>query len=110
MRVLRLIGFSALLLTLAACGSSGIPVSVNYATLNFTVTDAATSAAIAGASVAVNTVLTATTSSAGTASVYPVPPGKFDYSVSAPGYQPLTNQEGTVAPGQALSLPVQLHR
>ena len=110
MRVLRLVGFTALLLALAACGNTGIPASVNYATLNFTVSDAATNAPIAGASLAVNTVLTATTSSAGTASVYPVPPGKFDYSVSAPGYQPLSNQEGSITPGQTLSLAVQLHR
>ncbi len=109
MRVLRLVGFTALLLALAACGNTGIPASVNYATLNLTVSDAATGSPIAGASVAVNTVLTATTSSAGVASIYPVPPGKFDYSVSAQGYQPLSNQEGSINPGQTLSLAVQLH-
>ncbi|MDE2572308.1 MAG: carboxypeptidase regulatory-like domain-containing protein [bacterium] len=109
---LRLIGFSVLLLALAACGSTGIPASVNYATLNFVVTDAATGAPIVGAQVIVDSTLGTgqVTSSAGTVAIYPVPPGPFNYAVSATGYQTLTNPSGSVAQGQTLTVPVQLHK
>jgi|SRR5579872_3653140 len=112
--ILRLVGVTALLCaafaTLIACGSNSIPPTVNYATLTFTVTDAATGAPIAGATVIVNTVLSATTNSSGVASIYPVPPGAYDYTVSAPGYQTVNGPpNATAPPGTTQPVAVALH-
>lgn len=116
MHTLRLVGVTALLLALAACGSNGIPASINYATLNFTVTDAATGAPIAGARVTVDSTsqLGGFTSSNGTLSVSPVPPGSYNYAVSASGYQPINDAPppgpSTISPGAMLTIAVPLQK
>ena len=79
------LGFIAALLAtaLASCGPA-IPPAGNYATVSGRVTDAATGAGIANATVTVNVVLAATTDSSGNFRIVNVPTGLWDYNVTAP--------------------------
>jgi len=102
-----------MLVSLAACGTNGMPASVNYGTLNFTVVDAATGSPLAGATVLVNTVLGTgqVTSSTGSVSIYPIPPGQYDYNVFYPAGTKCLNDPntwgGSIQPGATASVTVQ---
>lgn len=97
----------AFLALLAACGPA-IPPAGNYATITGTVTDASTGQPVAGASVAVS-VLATTTDTSGRYTLYPVPTGPYGpVVVSAQNYQTYNSPEGTLAPGQVLTLQIQL--
>jgi hypothetical protein len=74
-------------LVLAGCGDGGIPAAQNYAVVFGRVYDAATNQPVAGVSIAVDVVDTATTGADGTYSVANVPLGQTDVSVDLPpGY------------------------
>jgi hypothetical protein len=97
----------AALFVLAGCGG-GLPPGGNYATLTGTVTDAATGAPIAGATVTVLTVLTSTTTATGTYTIANVPSGQLDGSVSAPNYVGQTIAGTSLAAGERRTLNFQL--
>jgi hypothetical protein len=68
---------------LAGCGPAVPPVG-NYATVSGRVTDAATGAGLAGATLTVNIVLVATTDANGNFKIAPVPTGDWQYQVTPP--------------------------
>ena len=69
---------------LAACNDSALPPGGTYQSVSGVVLDSATRQPVAGATVTVDTVLTATTDSAGKFSFEKVPVGEFDYQVTMP--------------------------
>jgi hypothetical protein len=93
---------------LVGCGDS-LPPQQNYATVQGFVTDRATNAPIAGATVSIDSVLTASTGADGSYRLTNVPSGPYDYVVSAGGYGPATGSgnASTTAPS---TLSVQLDK
>ncbi len=92
MRALRYPVLLVCTLALAACGGPGVPQAQQYATVSGTVVDAATNAPIAGATVTVDTVNTATTGTNGAFSIGNLPNGPVEYAASAgPIYQTRSN-------------------
>jgi hypothetical protein len=94
--------------TLAGCGPQVPPVG-NYATVFGQVTDAASNAPVAGASVTVNFVLTATTDANGNYRIANVPTGPWSWSASASNYQSSGNTNTPpLMPGEQRNFPIQL--
>lgn len=102
-RVVRLATVTAVLLAAAACNSDALPPAAGFAAVSGTIVDAATNAPISGASIVVDTVLTATTDTAGHFSIDKVPSGIADYAISSKGYQTLSSS-ATIEPGKPFTL------
>lgn len=98
----------ALTLGLAGCGL-GLPPAGNYASLTGIVSDASSGAAIPGAIVTVNGVLTAQTDAKGAYHVPVIPTGPWSYAVSAPGYVTAqSDQPDQLGPGEKRTFSVKL--
>ncbi len=108
MKRARLIGAILALAVLAACNDSSLPPGGTYQSVQGLVVDAVTNQPIAGATVTVDTVLTATTDAAGKFSFAKVPVGEVDYVVSAPGYKTTPSVPVHLAPDKPLSVTVSL--
>jgi len=100
-KVRRFFAFAAIA-TLAACNNA-IPPQQNYATIMGVVTDGTTGQPIAGATVTVDSVLTATTGSDGSYTIANVPVGPFTAVETASGFQEHQDQ-GSVAAGDHFTL------
>lgn len=94
---------AALLLGTQACNTDSLPPASGFANVTGLVVDATTNAPVAGATITIDTVLTATTDASGHFTIEKVPSGIVDYAVQAKGYQP---QESTtnVEPGKPFQL------
>ena len=104
MSFLRVFAFVLAAAGLAACGGGGLPPAANYGTLKGVVTDAGSGQPVAGAVVTINSVLkSAPTGSDGSYSLYPIPIGPYDGSVSANGYQS-KQFNGSIDPGATQTL------
>lgn len=101
--------FVLILPALAGCNSPAVPPQQNYATIYGTVYDGATGQPLAGATIAVDSVLSATSGASGGFSVSNVPIGPFTAVTSAPGYQQHSDQ-GTVVAGDRFLLNVTLYK
>jgi hypothetical protein len=86
---------------LAGCGPSAVPPAEQYASVSGTVRDSASGAPIAGATVTINFVLSATTSGNGAYTITNVPNGPWSFFASAPNYQTVTSTNPPpLAPGE----------
>jgi hypothetical protein len=85
------------------CNTDSLPPASGFASVNGVVVDASTNAPVAGATVTIDTVLTATTDAAGRFSIDKVPSGIADYSVQATGYTTLQSTTN-VEPGKPFQL------
>ena len=92
---------------LAACAPA-IPPQQNYATVSGVVTDGTTGQPLAGATVTVDSVLTATTGADGSFTIADVPVGPFSAIESANGFQEHQDQ-GNVAAGDHFTLNATLY-
>jgi Carboxypeptidase regulatory-like domain len=92
-----------LALSLSACDNGDLPPATKFASVKGTVTDAATHAPIADATVIVDTVLTATTDQNGAFTIDKVPSGIIDYVVKAKGYADLVSSSNA-EPGKPFEL------
>jgi hypothetical protein len=90
---------------LAACDNGDLPPATQFTPLHGTVTDSVTNKPIAGATVIVDTVLTATTDANGTFFIAKVPSGIVDYVVKAQGYADISASVN-VEPGKQFELSV----
>lgn len=108
-RALGLLLALAGILTLAACDDSALPPGGTYQSVSGVVLDAATNQPIAGATVTMDTILTATTDAAGKFTFAKVPVGDIDYQVTVPNgsYQAYTNS-AHLAPDKPLALTISL--
>jgi hypothetical protein len=88
---------------IAGCNNDSLPPASGYAGVSGIVVDSATNAPVAGALITIDTILTATTDSAGKFSIDKVPSGIADYAVTAKGYQTLA-ASANVEPGKPLAL------
>jgi hypothetical protein len=96
---------AALLAGVTGCNSDSLPPASGFATVTGVIVDATSNAPIAGATITIDTVLTATTDAAGKFSIDRVPSGIADYSVQAKGYQALSSTTN-VEPGKSFALNV----
>ncbi len=97
------------LAVLTACNDNSLPPGGTYQTVQGVVVDAATNQPIAGATVVVDTVLTATTDAQGKFAFPQVPVGDIDYQVStANGSYKAYTGSAHVAPDKPLQLTVSL--
>jgi hypothetical protein len=92
-----------LLFALQGCNTDSLPPASGFASVSGVVVDASTNAPVAGATVTIDTVLTATTDAAGRFSIEKVPSGIADYAVQATGYQPLQST-ANIEPGKPFQL------
>ena len=92
-----------LALLLQGCDSDALPPAAGYTSVTGAIVDAKTNAPVSGAVITIDTVLTATTDSAGHFSIDRVPSGIADYVVQAPGYQQLSSS-ATIEPGKPFAL------
>ncbi len=83
----RLLGAVFAVIALTACNDSALPPGGTYNAVQGVVIDAATNQPVAGATVTIDTVLTATTDSQGKFAFAQVPAGDMDVVVTAPGYK-----------------------
>lgn len=111
MTVARVAFILAFVAALAGCGPA-IPPAGNYASVSGHVTDAATGAALAGATVLVNSVSSATSDAAGSYRIVTVPTGGWHYSVQGPaGYGSVgADNPQPLMPGEARTLDIALPR
>jgi hypothetical protein len=107
MSVFRFAAALAVIAALVAC-TPAIPPQQNYATISGVVTDGTTGQPLAGATVTVDSVLTATTGSDGTFSIANIPVGPFTAVESANGFQ-LHQDQGNVAAGDHFTLNATLY-
>jgi hypothetical protein len=91
----------------AGCNNDSLPPASGYASVTGTVVDATTNAPVAGAVVTIDTILSATTDSAGKFSIDKVPSGIADYNVAANGYKTLASS-AQIEPGKPFALNVTL--
>jgi hypothetical protein len=97
------------LLLLAACGGPQIPPAQNYPTIHGRAYDAATNAPVAGALIAVDTILTASTAADGTYRVTNIPIGQYTLTVTPPrGYNKPPDLSGSVATGENVTIDIPL--
>jgi hypothetical protein len=99
-----------LIVALAGCGPA-IPPAGNYATVSGQVTDATTNKGVAGATISVNVVLSATSDANGNFRVTNVPTGPWSYAVQAPsGYLSPAGSDSNapLAPGETRTLDIAL--
>jgi hypothetical protein len=94
---------AALLAGLTGCNSDSLPPASGFATVTGVIVDASTNAPIAGATITIDTVLTATTDAAGHFSIDRVPSGIADYAVQAKGYQAVASTTN-IEPGKPFAL------
>jgi len=94
---------------LSGCDNGDLPPATQFSPLQGTVTDSVTHQPIAGATVIVDTVLTATTDAKGAFSIAKVPSGIVDYLVQAKGY---ADVEATInaEPGKTFQLNVAMQQ
>lgn len=95
----------------AGCDNSALPPGGTYQSMSGIVVDAATNAPIAGATVTVDTVLSATTDSKGAFHFDRIPVGEVDYVVTPPAnsnYRPTASQTAHLAPDKPLTLTITL--
>ena len=102
-------GVAAALLLAATpgCNNDALPPAAGYAGVSGTIVDGATHSPVAGATITIDTVLTATTDAAGKFSIDKVPSGIADYAVVAKGYQTLSST-ANIEPGKPFELDVTL--
>ena len=98
----------AAVMGLAACNDSALPPGGTYQSISGVVLDAVTNAPIAGATVTVDTVLTAVTDASGRFSFAQVPVGDVDYQVSARGYRAAAPPPVRLDPAKPLVLTITL--
>ena len=103
----RLLGAVFAVLALAACNDSALPPGGTYNAVQGVVTDATTHQPIAGATVTIDTVLTATTDAQGQFSFAQVPVGDMDVVITAPGYKDYS-APARLEPDKPLSLAITL--
>ena len=108
MRIRQLAAGAVLIAAIAGCGP-GVPQQQNYATIYGVVYDGTTGQPLPGATVTVDSVLTATSGADGSFSVADVPIGPFTVVESANGFQQHQDQ-GTVAAGDHFLLNVSLYK
>ena len=94
---------------LFGCNSPAVPPQQNYAQIYGVVYDGTTGKPLAGATVTVDSVLSATTDNGGSYSVSNVPIGPFTAVTNAGGFQQHQDQ-GTVAAGDRYLLNVTLYK
>ena len=106
MRVLRGIVPVLWLLVLAGCAAPATPEAQKYASITGLVVDATTNAPIAGATITIDVVNSATTASNGSFTIGNLPNGAVECSASAPDYVTRTNDWCTtpLPPGQTLNV------
>lgn len=85
------------------CNDDSLPPAAGFASVAGSVVDAGTNAPIAGATVTIDTVLTATTDASGHFSIEKVPSGIADYAVQAKGYQSVASSTN-IEPGKPFQL------
>jgi hypothetical protein len=91
------------------CNADSLPPAAGYASVSGTVLDATTNAPITGATVTIDTVLTATSDQSGKFSFDKVPSGIADYAVAATGYKAVTSS-ATIEPGKPFTLNLTLSK
>ncbi|HTX02835.1 MAG TPA: carboxypeptidase-like regulatory domain-containing protein [Candidatus Acidoferrales bacterium] len=104
--VRRVFAFAAIA-ALTACNNA-VPPQQNYATVAGVITDGTSGQPISGATVTVDSVLTATTGSDGSYTIANVPVGPFTAVETAGGFQDHQDQ-GTVAAGDHFTLNATLY-
>ncbi len=106
MRIARPLASLSLLLVLAGCGGPGVPQAQQYSSVTGTVVDAATNAPISGATVTIDVVNTAQTSSTGAFTIGNLPNGPVECSASAPNYVTRNNDwcSAPLPPGQTVNV------
>ncbi len=97
------LAIALLLLVTPGCNDDSLPPAAGFASVTGSVIDAGTNAPISGATVTIDTVLTATTDSAGHFSIEKVPSGIADYAVQAKGYQSVASSTN-IEPGKPFQL------
>jgi hypothetical protein len=110
MTITRAAALAALVGVLAGCGPD-IPPAGNYATVSGQVTSSATGTGVAGATVSVNVVLSATSDANGNFKITNVPTGPWSYSVTAPsGFTAPAGSDSNppLAPGEVRTLNISL--
>jgi hypothetical protein len=105
---LRCAAALAVVVALAAC-TPAIPPQQNYATISGVITDGTSGQPLAGATVTIDSVLSATTGSDGTFSIANIPVGPFTAVESANGFQ-LHQDQGNVAAGDRFTLNATLYQ
>lgn len=105
----RLLGALFAFVALVGCNDSALPPGGTYQGVSGVVLDAATHQPVAGATVTIDTVLTATTDAEGRFTFAQVPVGDVDYVVAVPHgtYKTHTGQ-AHLAPDKPLTLTVSL--
>ncbi len=103
----RLLGAVFSVLALAACNDSALPPGGTYNAVQGVVLDAVTNQPIAGATVTIDTVLTASTDAQGKFAFAQVPAGDVDVVITAPGYKDYS-APARLEPDKPLSLSVSL--
>lgn len=101
------LAIALLSLGMAGCNNDSLPPASGYASVNGVVVDNTTNAPVAGALVTIDTILTATTDSAGKFSIDKVPSGIADYAVTAKGYASLASS-ANIEPGKPYALNITL--
>jgi len=84
-----------------------LPPAAGFASVTGIVLDASTNSPISGATVTIDTVLTATTDASGKYTIDKVPSGIADYAVQAAGYQSLAST-ANIEPGKPFQLNLSL--
>ncbi|HEV2261133.1 MAG TPA: carboxypeptidase regulatory-like domain-containing protein [Candidatus Rubrimentiphilum sp.] len=105
----RLFGALFAIVALAACNDSSLPPGGTYNAMSGVVLDAATNQPVSGATVTVDTVLTATTDAQGKFSFAQVPVGDVDVVVTANGYKQYT-APARLDPNKPLALTIALSK
>ncbi len=98
---------------LAACNGNGVPPAQNYAVITGRAYDTASNQPVAGVTVTVDTILTATTGNDGTYRIVNVPIGSYHVGVIPPsGYAAAANplDDGSVTAGQTITVDVPLNK
>jgi hypothetical protein len=103
----RLLGAVFAVLALTACNDSALPPGGTYNAIQGVVMDAATNQPVAGATVTIDTVLTATTDAQGKFAFAQVPAGDVDVVITAPGYKDYS-APARLDPDKPLTLSVSL--
>ncbi|HZO92408.1 MAG TPA: carboxypeptidase-like regulatory domain-containing protein [Candidatus Baltobacteraceae bacterium] len=109
----RLAALALSLAALAGCNGNGVPPAQNYATITGRAYDAASNQPVAGVTVTVDTILSATTGSDGTYRIVNVPIGSYHVGVTPPaGYTAAANalDDGSVTAGQTIEVDVPLNK
>ena len=99
------------LVLFTACGGPQVPPAANYATIRGRAFDSATNQPVAGVSVTVDTILTATTAADGTYRIINIPIGQYTLIPQPPPGYTAPSQgayNGSVATGEAVTIDIPL--